>query len=191
MRIERISENQFAIFLTFDDLVERGFTEDGLWQDVANVQELFSDMMYEAYDELGIELAGMLIVQVRLMQAQGMHIVVTQENEAVSFDEDFVEMKVTLDESSEMIFSFRSFEDVISVSEYLANIHLLAGQLYFYEEKYYMLIHDDDLFLKNKEDVIAIMSEFAEPSMITSHRLTEYGQTIIAEQAVETITQYF
>ncbi|MYL60606.1 adapter protein mecA, partial [Virgibacillus halodenitrificans] len=28
MRIERMSDDQFTIFLTFDDLIERGFTKE-------------------------------------------------------------------------------------------------------------------------------------------------------------------
>ncbi len=79
MRIERVSDNQFTIFLTFDDLVDRGFTKEDLWYDAANVRNLFSDMMYEASTELGFELEGVLLVQVHLMQAQGMHVVVTQK----------------------------------------------------------------------------------------------------------------
>src|SRR5690625_5840491 len=91
MRIERISDNQFTIFLTFEDLVERGFTKDDLWHDASSVQSLFSDMMYEASSELGFELEGMLRVQVHLMQAQGMHVIVTQDEEDMDLDEDFIE----------------------------------------------------------------------------------------------------
>lgn len=93
MRIERVSDNQFTIFLTFDDLVDRGFTKEDLWYDAANVRNLFSDMMYEASTELGFELEGVLLVQVHLMQAQGMHVVVTQKTGKTEWDDDFVEMK--------------------------------------------------------------------------------------------------
>src|SRR5690625_1741406 len=110
MRIERVSDSQFTIFLTFDDLIERGFTKEDLWHDASSVKNLFSDMMYEASSELDFELDGMLLVQVHLMQAQGMHVIVTQKYENINWDEDFIEMKVTLDESKELIFSFRSEE---------------------------------------------------------------------------------
>src|SRR5690625_4610967 len=79
LRIERVSERQFTIFLTFDDLIDRGFTRDDLWHDVSKVRNLFSDMVQEASSELGIELEGLLLVQVHLMQAQGMHVIVTQK----------------------------------------------------------------------------------------------------------------
>src|SRR5690625_6430282 len=86
MRMERVSNNQFTIFLTFDDLIERGFTKDELKYDVSITQNLFSDMMHEASAELDFELGGILLIQVYLMQAQGMHIIVTQNNEIDDMD---------------------------------------------------------------------------------------------------------
>lgn len=191
MRIERVSDSQFTIFLTFDDLIERGFTKDDLWHDASSVQNLFSDMMYEASSELDFELEGMLLVQVHLMQAQGMHVIVTQKYEDISWDEDFIEMKVTLDESKELIFSFEEFEDIIQVSSYLSAISIEGGQVYFMNDRYYMLLHDDNLQDKNKENIIAIMSEFSYPSIITSYRLKEYAKIIFSSNAVKQITNTF
>src|SRR5690625_3396017 len=190
MRIERISDNQFTIFLTFEDLVERGFTKDDLWHDASSVQSLFSDMMYEASSELGFELEGMLFVQVHLMQAQGMHIIVTQnydENE----DEDYIEMQVTLDESDELIFSFDDFENIIQVSSYLNSVSITGGQVYLFNEHYYLILDDQDIDENNRENIIAILSEFAKPSIVTSHRLFEYGKTIVENDAIKEIIKYF
>jgi len=195
MRIERISDDQFTIFLTFEDLVERGFTQDDLWHDASNIQNLFSDMMYEASTELGFELEGILLVQVHLMQAQGMHIIVTQRVEDIDLDfdidEDFIEMKVTLDESRELIFSFGEFEDIIQVSSYLGASSIEGGQVYHMDDHYYMLLDDHDLMNQSRENVIAIMSEFAQPSIVTSHRLKEYGKVIYDTNAVKHINQDF
>lgn len=191
MRIERVSDSQFTIFLTFDDLIDRGFTKEDLWHDATNVRNLFSDMMYEASTELGFELEGVLLVQVHLMQAQGMHVVVTQKIENTSWEEDFIEMKVTLDESKEMIFSFKEFEDIIQVASYLSIINVDGGQVYYMNNRYYMLLHEDELTPINKENIIAIMSEFSSPSIITSHRLKEYGKVIMQESAVNQIMEIF
>ncbi|OZU90086.1 adapter protein mecA [Virgibacillus indicus] len=191
MRIERVSDSQFTIFLTFDDLIERGFTRDDLWDDASSVRNLFSDMMYEASTELGFELEGMLLVQVHLMQAQGMHVIVTQKYENINWDEDFVEMKVTLDESKELIFSFDEFEDIIRVSSYLSALSIDGGQVYHMDDCYYMLLDDDDLIHKSKENIIAIMSEYSYPSIITSYRLKEYGKVIFSSDAVLQIIHNF
>ncbi|MFB4166347.1 genetic competence negative regulator [Virgibacillus sp. JSM 102003] len=191
MRIERVSDSQFTIFLTFDDLIDRGFTKEDLWHDATNVRNLFSDMMYEASTELGFELEGVLLVQVHLMQAQGMHVIVTQKIENQGWEEDFIEMKVTLDESKEMIFSFKEFEDIIQVSSYLSVINMDGGQIYYMNNRYYMLLHENELTPKNKENIIAVMSEFSSPSIITSHRLKEYGKVIMQGNAVSQIMEFF
>src|SRR5690625_1268414 len=141
MRMERVSNNQFTIFLTFDDLIERGFTKDELKYDVSITQNLFSDMMHEASAELDFELGGMLLIQVYLMQAQGMHIIVTQNNELDDdADEEFITMKVTLDERNDLIFSFDDFEDIIRVSDHLSSCDTNGGQIYYFNEKYYMIL---------------------------------------------------
>ncbi|ASN05491.1 genetic competence negative regulator [Virgibacillus necropolis] len=191
MRIERVSNDQFTIFLTFDDLIERGFTTHELWNDVKNAGNLFSDMMYEASTELGIELEGMLLVHVQLMQAQGMHVYVTQKIEHTDWDEDFIEMKVTLDESKELIFSFQEFEDLIQVSTYLANISITGGKVYYMNDRYYILLQDAELNMSHKENVIAILSEFSSPSIVTSARLNEYGKVIMESNAINQIIANF
>ncbi|WP_284141268.1 MULTISPECIES: genetic competence negative regulator [unclassified Virgibacillus] len=192
MRIERVTINKFKIFLTFDDLVERGFTKEDLWYDADGVQNLFSDMMYEASKELGFELEGRLFVQVHLMQAQGMHVTVTQKVENLDWEEEFIEMKVTLDESNELIFSFGEFEDIIRVSAYLNALSIKGGKVYFMDERYYMLLEEKDInHLTKKEDVIAVMSEFSSPSIVTSYRLREYGKTILSNNAADEIFRIF
>ncbi|MGX4669473.1 genetic competence negative regulator [Cerasibacillus sp. JNUCC 74] len=191
MRFERVSNNQFTIFLTFDDLIERGFTKDDLWYDGSNVRKLFSDMMYEASSELGFDLEGALLVQVHLMQAQGMHVIVTQKFSDADFDTDFVEMKVTLDENKKLLFSFHDFENVIDVVSYLSALTIEGGKLYYMNHAYYMLLNDHELNGANREDIIAIMSEFAQPSILTTHRLQEYGKEIFSEGAVKKIIQLF
>ncbi|MEN1969131.1 genetic competence negative regulator [Lentibacillus sp. N15] len=191
MRIERVSDSQFTIFLTFDDLIERGFTKEDLWEDVTGVRNLFSDMMYEASSELGFELGGVLLVQVHLMQAQGMHVIVTQHHETINWDEDFVEMKVTLDESKELIFSFDEFEDVIQLAAYLHAKSMDGGKIYFMDDRYYMLIEEADLSGNHKEHIIAIILEFSSPSIITSTRLKEYGKVIMERTAIRQIVDTF
>lgn len=191
MRVERLSTDQFTVFLTFDDLIERGFTSDDLWQDAAIVRNLFSDIMYDASNELDFELDGALLVQVYLMQAQGMHVMVTQMNDMMSEDEDYIEMKVTLDESHELIFSFNDFEDVIQVSSYLSPLGIEGAQVYHLDEQYYMLFEEEDLLQVQKENIIAVMSEYSHSTIITSYRLKEYGKVIYKNQAIKQIIEQF
>lgn len=193
MRLERLSTNQFKIFLTFDDLIERGLTREDLWQDLPKVHQLFHDMMYEASDELQFELEGMLQVQVQLLQAQGMLVIVTQSNKEDYYEEDdeYVEMKVTLDESNELIFSFPEFEPIIQVSALLNRMEVSGGTVYYMDNRYYFRLRDEDAESHNREDLIAVFSEFATPSIVTPHRLEEYGKKILEEDAIKLVTGFF
>lgn len=192
MKLERISHNKFKIFLTFDDLIERGLTKEDLWHDLPLVHELFQDMMYEASDELNFPLEGMLLVQVYLLQAQGMLIVVTQnEAEMDQEDDEYVEMKVMLDESREMIFYFSEFEHIIQLAHHLIDIKIVGGKVYYLNDGYYLKLDDFDILEHNREDLIAILSEFSSPSAITSFKLEEYGKHIYDEYAIFQITQHF
>lgn len=191
MRVERLSSEQFTVFLTFDDLVERGFTNDNLWDDFSSVQDLFSEVMYDASDELEIELDGSLLVQVYLMQAQGMHVTVTQIDNTINEDDDYIEMKVTLDESDELMFSFSDFEDLIQVSSYLSPYGVTEGKVYFYNDHYYYLLEKNEFEQAKKEMIIALLSEYAHSSIITPDRLQEYGKIIYENKAIEQIIKLF
>ncbi len=71
MRLERLNYNKIKIFLTLDDLTDRGLTKEDLWKDSFKVHQLFKDMMNEANTELGFEANGPIAVEVYSLQAQG------------------------------------------------------------------------------------------------------------------------
>lgn len=191
MRLERISINQFKIFLTYDDLYDRGYSKDDLWNNLPQANRLFQDMLHEASEELQMELDGRLIVRVHMLQAQGMIIVVTQNESEIEDGDDYIELKVTMDESQELIFSFDTFESVIQVAKTLKSMNEMSSSIYHFEQLYYMKIDDHDLASSQREDLISILSEFGSPSTMTSHVLIEYGNHVVLENAIKTINQHF
>ena len=54
MRVERLSQDKVRIFLTFDDLLERGIEKDDMWRDIPKVHDLFNDMMNRHMKKLGL-----------------------------------------------------------------------------------------------------------------------------------------
>ncbi|MFS0656379.1 genetic competence negative regulator [Bacillus sp. 179-C3.3 HS] len=191
MRLERLNYNKIKIFLTLDDLTDRGLTKEDLWKDSFKVHQLFKDMMNEANQELGFEANGPIAVEVFSLQAQGMVVIVTksQQDDDDEFDEDYIEMQVKLDESKHVLYQFASFEDVIQLSHSLSRIGLLGGTVYHYENQYFLSLDDvEDL---SPDTVISILAEYGSPTTITIHRLNEYGKIIIKDEAVKTIQCYF
>jgi adapter protein MecA 1/2 len=195
MRLERLNYNKIKVFLTFDDLTERGLTKDDLWQDLPKVHQLFRDMMNEASDELGFEADGPIAVEIFSLQAQGMVVIVTKGNNEEDLEEEFndeyIQMQVTLDESNDIFYEFQSLEDVISLCKQLHAIGVEDGRLYSFEHAFYLEFEEKHFGFKNIDDVIPLLSEFGNPSTITTYRVQEYGKCLMTEKAVQQVCKYF
>jgi adapter protein MecA 1/2 len=195
MRLERLTYNKIKVFLTFDDLLERGLTKEDLWQDAPKVQQLFRDMMDEASIELGFEADGPIAVEVFSLQAQGMVVIVTKEapdyDETDDFLDEYIEMQVTLDESDDIFYEFNTFEDVISLAKRFYNLDVAGGSLFSFQHKYYLLFEDTEFEEHNIDNMIAILAEFGNPATVTTYRVAEYGKHLMKEQAIKQINQYF
>ncbi|MBO9128269.1 genetic competence negative regulator [Bacillus sp. 165] len=194
MRLERLNYNKIKIFLTFDDLLERGLTKEDLWQNAPKVQQLFRDMMNEASKELGFEADGPIAVEVFSLQAQGMVVIVTKEHQESELEEDFsdefIEMQVTLDESDDILYEFANFEDIISLAQYLYPLGIIGGRLYSFQNGFYLLLNEESANLSN-ETLIAILAEYGSSATITIYRLMEYGKELMREDAITQLYHHF
>jgi adapter protein MecA 1/2 len=197
MRVERLSQDKIRIFLTFDDLLERGIEKDDMWRDIPKVHELFNDMMDQAHEEVGFTVNGPVAVEVYSLPAQGMVVIVTrgrsdvsQLSEEMDFD-DIYEMQVTLEESDDMIFFFREFEFLIQAAHSILNLVEDGGKAYLYQGRYYLVLESRDIDPEHYDQLIAILSEYGEASTTTKYVLAEYGKVIVEENAVGTLCRYF
>ncbi|PWA12399.1 genetic competence negative regulator [Pueribacillus theae] len=196
MRLERLTYNKIKIFLTYDDLKERGITKDELWHDGPKVHQLFREMMLEADDELGFKADGPIAVEVFSLPAQGMVVIVTKEVNDIHdhderYDDDYIEMQVTLDESDEIFYEFSTFEDVISLSKRLYPLEITGGTLYSFNDQFYMKFDEEEIEAINIDAFIALLAEFGNSSTITSYRVIEYGKVLMEDNSVEKIYQTF
>lgn len=188
MRLERLNYNKIKIFLTLDDLSERGLTKEDIWKDSMKWHQLFHEMLEEASEEFGVEFQGSVAVEIFSMQAQGMIMIVTMEEQEDSFEDGFIEMQVIL-EGKDILFEFEEFEYVIQLSKRLSSINMMFGSLYTLNDKYYFHLGFNDPNELNR--LIAILAEYGNPSLVSIHTLREYGKEIIKDHAVETIIKYF
>ncbi|HEX7057603.1 MAG TPA: genetic competence negative regulator [Bacilli bacterium] len=197
MKIERLSQDKIRIFLTFDDLQERGIQKEDMWREIPKVHDLFSEMMDQAYNELGFDASGPLAVEVFALPAQGMVVIVTRgkmesaRTEDEETEEDIYEMEVTLEQSDVISYAFHDFEMLLSAVKALRH-HLIAdGSLYSYKGKWILQlepISDDE---RRYQAVIAILSEYGEATSLTSAVLAEYGKLIVPENAVYELSERF
>ena len=81
MRLERLNYNKIKIFITLDDLFDRGLTKDDIWKDSLKWHQLFRDMLEEASETFDVEIQGSVAVEIFSMQAQGMVMIVTMDEQ--------------------------------------------------------------------------------------------------------------
>lgn len=199
MRVERLGHDKVRIFLTFDDLMERGIEKDDIWQDIPKVHELFNDMMEQAYNQVGFEIDGPVAVEVFALPAQGMVVIVTRGNkdryahleDDLAEEEDVYEMQVTLEENDWILYRFQDFEDLVSALRHGDELLQEGGKVYAYDNQYYLYLTEEEIDESCYHDLISVLSEYGEASTATPYWLEEYGKLIMDGNAVQIIHQYF
>lgn len=201
MKMERLSQDKIRIFLTLDDLMERGIQKDDIWREIPKVHELFSEMMEQAYSELGFDATGPLAVEVFALPAQGMVIIVTRSNftgrsdmdddDAYETEDDIYEMEVTLEQSDEVTYMFADFEHVVRVARILSRLMTEGGALYAYQNKWVLQFHSAEMDEEALPSIISVLSEFGEAQSVTQAVLEEYGKCVIRQNAISVLVAHF
>lgn len=190
MRLERLTYNKIKIFLTTDDLLDRGLTKEDIWKDSLKWHQLFHEMLDEASEEFGVDFQGSVEVEIFSMQAQGMIMIVSmEEQDDETLTDDFLEMQVMTKGNDEILFEFVDIEHVISLARRLASIQFFGGSLYIMNSMYYLCIKENSS--PHSQKLVANMAEYGYASLESVHRLKEYGKEIIEDYAVKTLIRYF
>ncbi|MDR7238701.1 genetic competence negative regulator [Neobacillus drentensis] len=192
MRLERLTANKIKIFLTSDDLFDRGLSKEDIWKDSIKWNQLFHDMLEEASEEFDVDIQGSVAVEVFSLQAQGMILIITVDetigDEEILYD-GFIEMQVRMEGFDDLLYEFAEFEDIIGLSKRLSNVNIFGGSLYAMHNRYYLLM--GNLEIENNIKAACVLSEFGNASILSPFVLAEYGKRIIETKAVETILRYF
>jgi adapter protein MecA 1/2 len=198
MRVERLGDNKVRIFLTYEDLNERGIDRDEIWQNGRKVQELFWDMMENAYHEVGFEVAGPIAVEAFTMPTEGVVVVVTQlpslppEAEKEMLEEEDLEASFEPIELTEaFIFVFQDFEDVVRAAHALQVYDGVEGALYHYKGRYHLFFEEEEVSEDQYDAIWSILHEFGELSATTKAMLDEYGKRVMDGNAVSTLVAHF
>ncbi|MBC8081064.1 MAG: genetic competence negative regulator [Gorillibacterium sp.] len=199
MKIERLGIDKIRIFLTFDDLSERGIQKEDMWREVPKVHELFSEMMEQAYSELGFDANGPLAVEVFALPAQGMVVIVTRgkigrfHEEDPMDEEDVYEMEVTLEHSDLISYAFHDLEDLIRMAKVIKVKIEHGGTLFSYKDKWILQFDTPDMDEKDPkyQALIAILSEYGEATSVTRAVLEEYGKKVIEDGAIDVLCKHF
>lgn len=192
MRLERLTANKIKIFLTSDDLMDRGLSKEDMWKDSSKWNQLFHDMLEEASMEFDVDIHGSVAVEIFSLQAQGMIMIITVDEYKLddeALHDGFIEMQVRVGGFEKLLFVFEEFEEIISVSKRLSFAGLFGGSIFSMNDRYYLLMDQSDA--EKNERAACLLSEFGHASILSPHILAEYGKAIVKNNAVETILHYF
>jgi adapter protein MecA 1/2 len=196
--MERLGQDKIRIFLTFDDLTERGIQKDDMWREIPKVHELFSEMMDQAYNELGFDASGPLAVEVFAMPAQGMVVIVTRGKQDRGtdagfdeMDEEVYDMEVTLEQSEAIIYRFRDIEDAIGAAKTLSGRLTDEGRMYRYQDHWVLVFDPAGMESAVYHALIAVLAEYGEATSVTPIVLEEYGKIVIPAEAVKVLAEHF
>ena len=200
MRVEKLGENKVRIYLSYEDLNDRGIDRDEIWQNGGRVQDLFWEMMENAYEEVGFEIAGPIAVEAFTMPTEGIVVIVTQlpsfphgAGERVPEEEldDAEANAATADLNEAFIFVFHDFEDVVRDAHSLRTHEGIGGSLYHYKNRYHLYFDEEGINEDLYDTIWSILHEYGELSSTTKAMLDEYGKLVMDGHAIETLTDHF
>ncbi|AOH55548.1 genetic competence negative regulator [Peribacillus muralis] len=190
MKLERLTNNKIKIFLTLDDLIDRGITKEDILGNSLKVHKLFQDMVEEACEELSFKMSGSIAIEIFSLPAQGLIIIVTKDEEELLADEDeFLDLQVKIDDFPHILYVFDEFEDIVQLSHRLSIQGMLKSNLYHYEGRYYLLI--ENVKDTTYDMVISLAAEYGRASTLTMCRINEYGTCIIENEAIQILVAHF
>lgn len=195
MRVERIAKDKVRIFISYEDLEERGIERDEIWRNSKKVQELFWDMMETAYDEVGFEIAGPIAVEAFTMPTEGVVVIVTRVpslpgQHSAADEDDGMEGDMDTSDYSTFVFRFQDFENVIHAA-YALEEYGMDAALYHYQGAYHMFIDENSLREDQYDAIWSILHEYGEYSAVTAAMLEEYGTCIVREDTVGFLIEHF
>ncbi|WP_158282151.1 adaptor protein MecA [Salipaludibacillus keqinensis] len=192
MRLERLAYDKMKIFLTYDDLEERGISTDTTWTDVPVIDDMFQEMIAEASVELNFNADGPVVVEVFSIPAQGVVVIVTKtEEDYEDLEEPVLEWQLHSSPNEPLVFQFENIEHVIQMAKAVHRQHVYGGSLYAYDGSYYLHLEEEDITHLKKTTLVSIIKEFGHKSNKTIFSIKEYGKEVVGSNAIEKMYESF
>ena len=221
MDIERVNENTLKLFITYNDIEDRGYSREEIWYNRAKGEQLFWDMIDEVNTDDYFDVEGPIWIHINASEV-GLEIIVTrahilkdgetldghsnyddQKEMLGPFDEVGEELLSQLSQFSDLddselfmdtdiyVYKFKDIDELIPVAKRMT-VDAVDSSLFKYEDEYYLVVDYVNADEElNRQDKNALIKEFLRPSNFTIHRLEEYAEKIIEYNCFETIRKYF
>src|SRR5690554_3078203 len=189
MKIEKVSDYKVKITINSIDLEERNIDMDDLVYNSPKAQELFWDILYQAYVEQGFEVKDeQLIVEAIPNSRDTFVITITKYRNRQLLKPGpgkFIkgtDTKKTV-KSKEVCFCFDDLEYIIDLSKRIIGSYRGDSAAYKHDNAYYLVLKPYDTCPSPLVETIA--EEYGHRCKTMEVFLKEYGKTLIENSAVE------
>ena len=204
MKIEKINDNKIKITLSAKDLADRNLDFQSLRHNSPEAQTLFWDMMKLAESEHGFTASNcQLFIEAASVMNGNFIVTITKvhdvpalsPNRALAQKLSPSSLKVKRKPASyshNCIIRFSSFDNIIDALKQNYLPLKIASSLYEYKNEYYLTLKPGISQTTDFKKTILLLSEFGEvthDSKYTEGIINEYGNKIIAKDALKTLTK--
>ena len=164
-----------------------------------NAQELFQEMLDQAYEECGFEVdpETQLMVEAYPMTIDSLIVTLTKVNKIdKSFFQSFIDEDLFDDydefeeftdiESNELIYEFKDLEEIFQLASQISPLYLGKSDLYKFQDKYYLVFKDPEKLL---ESSIGTIGEYGSNARFHDCLLAERGNLMIKDDALKKLSQ--
>ena len=196
MKLMKWNDDKLKIYLTLDELLEKGLTAEELKIDCKKVHDIVQEIVKEACMEFGFKLAGALSVEIYSMQQeQGLIMIVSKEEDVFHFYEEeddwFSEdHHASFQEKDNAVYSFGDIEDVVRMCRVIGRMaDEVASSLYHIDGVYCM--HFENIASETYDYYIPIIQEYGSLTVHSPFFLEEYGKLILKGNAIGALNKIF
>jgi len=199
MKFKRLSDDKVQIIVSSEDLEKRDVKKWDLMPSSPRAQELFQEMLDQAYEECGFEVDSetQLMVEAYPMTTDSLVITLTKvkQSEKDSFESDYDEdnddFYDEMDEeefaelaSDELIYLFKEFEDTVQLSRLLGNDYQEQCSMYKLGKIYYLVFLNPDGLT---DHALGMLGEYSTLVHLSEAYLLEHAQQMIENEAVRVL----
>lgn len=208
MKFEKLSKDKIKVTINTDDLDYNNIDFSDFMTNSDETHSLFLHVLETAEKDYGFSTENYnLKVETVALSNGNFSLTITRvldnvaNSEVVSPKKPRVSRKIPNINSTSVIYKFNSFDDFCNLSNSLNNSTLFNYKqiskdsvLYYYKDKYYLLLKEINIKFHNLKGLFAIFTEFAtyvNSSNIFNAKLYESGKVIFKKRALQNCIKYF
>ncbi|GAA4711819.1 adaptor protein MecA [Brevibacillus fulvus] len=191
MKIEFKGNQRISAYLDHAELTERGFTIGDYAKNVEMINDLVDELLLFAESTQQFSNDLPFKTEVSYVPGEGAFITVTMLQDAPELTESevFITAVPTKDN---LVFHFKDVEDLISCGIRLADTPEIDGQLFLYQDKYYVVLDKSQSIEEQAlAEIVSIMEEYAVHADLTVSLLQEYGKSLVDNHLFQRFAVYF